>query len=192
VTTIAIVDDDISVREGASLVLDNGERAISTFASGDEFLEAGAADWSIVFLDLKMPGRTGFDVLKELRDEQGTIAFPVVMISAHGDVAAAVQAMRLGAFGFVEKPFTPEMLEEAIAEIETADQQIKEQREALLSALTPREREVAEHLNEGLSNKEVALKLACSPRTVEIHRARIFKKLSVRNVAGLVRRLSQA
>lgn len=183
---IAVVDDDDAVREGAALVLEQDDREVVAFSGGEAFLDHGAA-FDLTFLDLKMPGLSGLEVLRRL-GERGTVP-PVVMISAHGDVQAAVQAMRLGARGFVEKPFTPEDLEEAVDDVK-ANGAVGPGREALLSALTAREREVALLLDEGLSNKDVAARLSCSPRTVEIHRARVFEKLGVRNVAGLVRLLS--
>lgn len=183
---IAIVDDDAAVREAIAVVLEAPTREVMAYADGASFLAAsGSAD--IVFLDLRMPGLSGFEVLRALGQRGGHP--PVVMISAHGDVKAAVEAMRLGAAGFIEKPFTPDDLETAIQEATGTVPPPAPQRE-LLDRLTAREREVALLLFEGLSNKEVALRLACSPRTVEIHRARIFEKIGVKNVAGLVRRLS--
>ena len=119
--------------------------------------------------------------------------FPVIMISAHGDVSVAVQAIKLGATDFVEKPFAPEALDEAIEEAIAATRGADDRRPAAggrLDALTQREREIALALNEGLSNKEIARDLDISPRTVEVHRARVFEKLGVRNVAGLVRFLA--
>lgn len=191
VRRIAVVDDDDAVREGAAIVLETDGRVIDAFPRGEDFLRAAEGEgWDVVFLDLKMPGLTGFDVLRRLSESQGSLPFPVVMISAHGDVQAAVQAMRLGASGFVEKPFTPEALEEAIEDVTQTDDGERPARETLLSKLTPRERDVAALLDEGLTNKEVAAKLGCSPRTIEIHRARVFEKLDVRNVAGLVRALT--
>jgi two-component system response regulator DctR len=182
---IAVVDDDAAVREGAVLVLEGHGREVAAFSGGEAYLaHEGAFD--LTFLDLKMPGLSGFEVLRRLAERGGVP--PVVMISAHGDVQAAVQAMRLGAQGFVEKPFTPDDLEEAIRAAASGGE--REDRDAILEGLTPREREVAVLLDEGLSNKEVANELDCSPRTVEIHRARVFEKLGVRNVAGLVRLLS--
>ncbi|GGY45494.1 response regulator transcription factor [Parvularcula lutaonensis] len=187
---IAIVDDDDSLREAALLVLDRTGREISGFESGEAFLATGSeSDWDVVFLDLKMPGPSGFDVLRDL-SRRGKPDYPVVMISAHGDVKAAVQAMRLGAVSFIEKPFSAEELEAAITEARETSELGSAARQEALSRLTPREKEVAELLNEGLSNKEVALELDCSPRTVEIHRSRVLDKLGVRNVAGLVRLLS--
>ena len=189
---IAVVDDDVAVREGAVLVLEQHDRVVEGFAHGEAFLEKGRAQaWDAVFLDLKMPGLSGFDVLRELMSGSGNLPYPIAMISAHGDVSAAVQAMRLGASTFIEKPFSPEMLEEALCDaLRPVGDVVSEARASLLAKLTPRECEVAELLDEGLSNKEVALRLDCSPRTIEIHRARVFTKLGVRNVAGLVRILA--
>ncbi|MEE4209336.1 MAG: response regulator [Parvularcula sp.] len=186
--TIAVVDDDPSVRYSAVLVLEMSGRKVEGFASGDLFLKDGRMDWGAVFLDLKMPGRSGFEVLSCLA-ERGPRSFPVIMVSAHGDVKAAVQAMKLGAASFVEKPFTAEELIGALEDAEEENGR-DERVDELLSSLTPRERDVALLLNDGLTNKEVARKLDCSPRTVEIHRSRVLSKLEVRNVAGLVRALA--
>ena len=189
---IAVIDDDVSVRESVLLVLDAGGYDGTGFESGDQFLEAGLGqNWAMAFLDLRMPGSSGFDVLRALGNDDG-LSFPVIMISAHGDVQAAVQAMRLGAFSFIEKPFTADALLEAAQEAIGQHGSQAPATPDLLANLTPREREVAQLLNEGLSNKEVARSLDCSPRTVEIHRARVLRKLEVRNVAGLVRLLAHA
>ncbi|MEM0930345.1 MAG: response regulator [Pseudomonadota bacterium] len=184
---VAVVDDDDSVRDSALLVLAGfGHEAVG-YKSGDDFLEEGATEtWSAVFLDLKMPGRTGLQVLQDLQEEHPSLPYPVLMISAHGDIQVAVQAMKLGATSFIEKPFTAEQLTDAVLDV-TETHESGQGPSALLAELTPREREVAELLTEGLSNKEVGRSLDCSPRTVEIHRARVLKKLGVRNVAGLVR-----
>lgn len=189
--SIAVVDDDDAVREGSVLILDRDDRSVQGFSSGEHFLDQGAVEsWDVVFLDLKMPGKSGFDILRILT-EGGAAPYPIIMISAHADVAAAVRAMRLGAFSFIEKPFRPEDLEDAITEATaSATPSENTSREKLLDKLTPREREVAECLDRGLTNKEVASELGCSPRTVEIHRARVFEKLEVRNVAGLVRAMA--
>ncbi|MEM6913798.1 MAG: response regulator [Pseudomonadota bacterium] len=184
---IAVVDDDDSVRDSAILVLSGLAHEAEGFASGDHFLEAGANKaWSAVFLDLKMPGRTGLEVLQELQARHKTLPYPVLMISAHGDIQVAVQAIRLGASSFIEKPFTADQLTEAVLDVANLGA-VPDSQSQLLDELTPREREVADLLTEGLSNKEVGRALDCSPRTIEIHRARVLKKLGVRNVAGLVR-----
>ena len=184
---VAVIDDDESVRDSAVLVLTSeGHHAVG-FKNGDHFIDEGSTEsWSAVFLDLKMPGRTGLQVLQELQDRHTTLPYPVLMISAHGDIQVAVQAMKLGASSFIEKPFTAEQLTDAVTDLADPRDETHAP-EDLLADLTPREREVAELLTQGLSNKEVGRSLDCSPRTVEIHRARVLKKLGVRNVAGLVR-----
>ena len=186
---IAIIDDDASIRDGGQMVLEAAGYDVELYESGDMFLASGAdKTWHLAFLDLKMPGRSGFEVLRALEGSAGKLPFPVLMISAHADVQAAVQAMRLGAYGFIEKPFTADELVAAAEEIKDEAAAPTPDRE-ILDKLTPREKDVAMLLNQGLSNKEVARELDCSPRTVEIHRARVLKKLEVRNVAGLVRKL---
>lgn len=181
--TIAITDDDDAVRDALAAVLEAPGRSISVYPHGLAFLDAvksGPPD--VAFLDLKLPQLSGLDVLRRL----APVSFPVIMISAHGDIATAVEAIRLGAHDFVEKPFTPAAIEAALARaLEQKGQPAAGPAE--LDILTGREREIAEALNRGLSNKEAARELDISPRTVEIHRARVFAKLGVRNVAELVR-----
>ncbi|WP_300543672.1 response regulator [Maricaulis sp.] len=183
---IAITDDDEAVRESLAAVLDLPGRVIATHPHGLAFIEAVKSDTpDVAFLDLKMPQLSGLDTLRRL----SPLSFPVIMVSAHGDIATAVEAIRLGAFDFIEKPFTPVTVEAALA-------RAIEEREVpvdtlSLDGLTSREREIAETLNRGLTNKEIARELDISPRTVEIHRARVFAKLGVRNVAELVRIMSR-
>lgn len=178
---IAVVDDDPAVRESLAAFLEAPDRDVVSFETGDAFLAAFEETTpQLVFLDLKMPGRSGLDVLKALSPP----SIPIIMVTAHGDVPAAVQAIKLGAADFMEKPFAPEAVDEAVVSAMRAEEQPSA---AALEPLTPREREIAEALATGLSNKEVALNLDISHRTVEAHRARIFEKLNVRNVAGLVR-----
>lgn len=187
---IAVIDDEASIRDAALLVLESAGHEAVAFENGDAFLTEGANEaWALAFLDLKMPGSDGFDVLASLGDGRDAPPFPIVMISAHADVQAAVRAMKLGAASFIEKPFSAEDLLGAVEDVQ--GDTIQGAAPDVLEELTPREREVAVHLNEGMTNKEVARALDCSPRTVEIHRARVLKKLEVRNVAGLVRLMSR-
>lgn len=184
--SIAITDDDEAVREGLAAVLDRPGRTLTLHAHGLAFIEqVRETPPDIAFLDLKLPQLSGLDVLRRL----APLDFPVIMISAHGDIATAVEAIRLGAFDFVEKPFAPTAIEAALARaLEDNSGQTGTGR--ALASLTDREREIADALNRGLTNKEVARRLEISPRTVEIHRARVFAKLGVRNVAELVRLMS--
>ena len=187
---IAVIDDDEAVRSGVMLVLERQDRCVRGFASGNEFLNTLSADkdcCNLALIDLKMPGLSGLDVLRAL----GTPPFPILMMSAQGDVKSVVQALKLGATDFIEKPFTAEELDHAIANaLGELEREQAPPHQAVLDTLTPREREVALLLNQGLTNKEIAQRLDCSPRTVEIHRAHVFKKLGVRNVTGLVHLLA--
>ncbi|HXI86910.1 MAG TPA: response regulator [Parvularculaceae bacterium] len=184
---IAIIDDDAAVRDSLEAYLGGNGRRVECYADGEAFLRAmRAGPPDIAFLDLKLPGLSGLDILRRL----GPPSFPVIMISAHGDVATAVQAIKLGAMDFIEKPFAPEAVDEVIESARRLSEERGETLEDPLSPLTAREREVALALNEGLSNKEIARALGISPRTVEVHRSRIFEKTRVRNIAGLVRLLS--
>ena len=179
---IAVTDDDDAVRDALAAVLEGPGRTIHTHAHGLAFIESlDKFTPNAAFLDLKMPVLTGLDVLRRI----GRVSFPIIMVSAHGDIATAVEAVRLGAHDFVEKPFTPDVIETALERALSRDNEASSP-EAFIN-LTERETEIAHALNRGLTNKEIAREFDISPRTVEIHRARVFGKLGVRNVAGLVR-----
>jgi FixJ family two-component response regulator len=183
---IVVVDDDDAIRDSLSVFLSSKGRRISCFADGESFLAQAEKDPpGLLFLDLKMPGLSGLEVLRRLDRPR----FPVIMISAHGDISVAVQAIKLGAADFVEKPFAPEAIEEAIVSLSHTSP-VRTIDGDPLESLTDRERQIALALNEGRTNKEIARDFDISPRTVEVHRARIFEKLGVRNVAGLVRLLT--
>lgn len=191
-TTIAIVEDDEGLRRALVALLAAHAREVLAYETGEAFLEAlQSHSVDLAVLDLRLPGLTGLKVLERLQP----VRFPVVMTSANGDIRAAVDAIKLGAVDFIEKPFTPNELEDLV------DRVLQEQKagspvgspepeRACLSSLTPREREVAIALADGLTNKQVAQRLGCSPRTIEVHRARVFSKLSVSNIAALVRTVS--
>lgn len=189
---IALIDDDATVRDSLATLLSLEGFSVSSFPDGESFLRAlPRLELSVVLLDLKMPRMNGLEVLERLPATSGP---PVVMMSAHGDIATAVRAIQIGAVDFIEKPVTGERLFEALerAMNDTAQVFDPAQVAASLNELTERESQVAALLAEGLTNKEAARRLEISPRTVEGHRASIFQKLDVRNVAGLVRILAAA
>ena len=190
--TVHIVDDDPAVRDSLSLLLSLRGHRTATFDSAESLLAAVTAESTgCVIADLRMPGLDGLALQRELLSRG--IGMPVVIITGHGDVASAREAFRNAAVDFLEKPFDEDGPSNAVAaafdreRARLADSDSRRAREERLSSLTPRERDVLAHVITGLHNKEVARKLAISPRTVEVHKARIMAKLGARNLADLIR-----
>lgn len=189
---VYIVDDDPAVRDSLSLLLGLRGYRTASFASAEDFLSALRPEWKgCLVADIRMPGMSGLDLQRELK--RRGVRLPVVIVTAHGDVATAREAFKSDAVDFLEKPFDEEA---PIAAVEAAFARSREQvsreeatrhRDALLARLTEREREVALLLAEGLHNVEVAERLAISPRTVEVHKARVLAKLGARNLAEVIR-----
>ena len=189
---IYVVDDDDAVRDSLDALLTASGLDVELFPSGVAFLEAcDELGRGCVLLDIRMPRMDGMEVQERLHARRPDL--PVIMITGHGDISMAVRAMKSGAVDFVEKPLREEAL---LQSIESALQAAREShRQQSLGAaalgsigrLTPREREVLEQLVAGRPNKVIAQNLACSPRTVEIHRARIMEKMEARSLPHLVR-----
>ncbi len=188
--TIYIVDDDPSVRDALTVVFDlEGFEALA-FESGDEFLDAiGSGTPGCVLLDVHMPGRSGIDVLKAL--DMNSFPAPVFVISGQGDIPMAVSAIKLGAVDFIQKPFDADTVVRRVRDAMEAMARQARNRDASefpgSELLTPRERDVLKAITGGASNKEAGRSLGISPRTIEVHRARIMEKLGARNAADLVR-----
>lgn len=189
---IHIVDDDDAVRRSLSFLLKLAGYRTETHASGNGFLKAvDASQPGCVLLDVCMPDLDGLQVQAILK-ERG-VALPVIVLTGHGDVAMAVEAMQAGAVTFMEKPYEKARLltsvEEACSRARKHDFQHLAEQEArlLLNALTARERDVLDGLASGLPNKSIAFDLGISPRTVEIHRANLMSKLSAHNLADVLR-----
>ncbi|MSP50646.1 MAG: response regulator [Alphaproteobacteria bacterium] len=189
---IYVVDDDEAVRDSLQALLESKGFATAAYASAEAFLEAyrpGPADCAL--FDLRMAGMDGISLLERLRADGRRL--PVILITGHGDVPAAVRAMQAGASDFIEKPYASEALLASIARVlETGSRSAggtAEAREAAarIAALTPREREVLDRLVLGRPNKIIAHELAISPRTVEIHRANLMKKMQADSLSHLVR-----
>jgi two-component system response regulator FixJ len=166
--------------------------AVQTFASGSEFLDAAPVlAPGCVVTDLRMPEIDGLELLRRVRERHP--AFPVLVMTAHGEVPLAVRALKAGAVDFIEKPFPAEALLNAVLpalEEIGAAQQAKDDIAKIaerLSSLTQREREVMDELIAGHQNKMIAYHLGISPRTVEVHRARVMEKMGVRSLSALVR-----
>ena len=192
VRTVYLVDDDEGVRRSVSFSLRTSNYLVKTFASGIELLrEAGALAPGCILMDVRMPEMDGLEVQRRLK-AQG-ITHPVVVMSAHGDIAMAVEAMRAGAVDFIEKPFEKAVLlgaiEAGIDRLEAAVRRLAraEEARARLKVLTQREMDVMKGLVRGHPNKTIAYDLAISPRTVEIHRANLMHKLEVASLSEALR-----
>jgi two-component system response regulator FixJ len=190
--TVHLVDDDESIRRSVSFMLRTSGYLVKTYASGVEFLaDAKAAAPGCILLDVQMPEVNGLEVQQRLRG-QG-IRFPVIVMTAHGDVAVSVQAMKAGAVDFIEKPFEKAVLvgaiEDGFARLEQTGRRHARAEEARvrLDVLTPRELDVMEGLVRGHPNKTIGHDLDISPRTVEIHRANLMTKLGVASLSEALR-----
>lgn len=188
---VHLVDDDEAIRRSASFMLKTSGFTVQSFVSGVELLKERTLAPGCILLDVRMPAMDGIEVQQALRARG--LALPVIIMTGHGDVDVAVQAMKYGAVDFIEKPFAKAVLlsaiEEGFARLENAGRSRTRANEArvLLEALTPREREVLLGLAGGHPNKTIGFDLGISPRTVEIHRANLMTKLDVASLSGALR-----
>lgn len=189
---VFIVDDDEAVRKSLGMLFRSVGIDSEGYESGDGFLHDFDNDWQgCIVLDIRMPGTSGLEVQKLLHERGNTL--PIIFITGHGDVPMAVEAMQLGAFDFVQKPFRDQELMDrvmqALSQNEEQQEATQQKRQAQdnFELLTPREKEVMEHVVKGRANKVIAMDLGVSQRTVEIHRARVMDKMQARSLASLVR-----
>ncbi len=189
---VYVVDDDEAVRESLSALLEAKSYTVRTFALARDFL--GAAPTlrpGCLVADIRMPEMDGLELQQRLTEQ--AFNFPLIVITGHGDVPLAVRAMKVGAVDFIEKPFAAEAIlasiEAALARLAQSgeDDSLTAAATARLALLSPREREVLQGLLAGLPNKSIAYDLAISPRTVEIHRARVMDKMGARSLSELIR-----
>lgn len=189
-STVSIIDDEPSVRDAIALLLATHGLSATAYESAAAFLAAPFAAGCIVS-DVRMPEITGLDLLRRLKTSGDPR--PILLLTGHGDVEMAVQAIKLGAFDFVEKPFDNDRLVAIVrAALVASESSLKERLElddlkARFHSLSERQRDTMQFLIAGLSNKEIAIKLGISPRTVEIHRTWVMQKMSARSLAELVR-----
>jgi len=189
--TVFIIDDDDAVRDSLSAVLAMQNFAVEAFPSAEAFLlNYRPAPISCAIVDLRMPGMDGLALLEHMRAKG--VMLPVVVVTGHGDVPLAVRAMKAGAVDFIEKPYTNTALLEAVRKgldtivtsgLAQPDHGVKDR----LASLTGRERDVLRQLVIGHPNKIIAFNLGISPRTVEIHRANVMKKMEAESLSHLVR-----
>lgn len=189
---IHLVDDDEAIRRSAGFMLKTSGFRVEAYESGVELLkDATKLEPGCILLDIRMPGMDGLEVQQALKDKG--VAMPVIIMTGHGDVSLAVQAMKAGAIDFIEKPFEKAVLMSAIEQAFDRLQRAESQRDRAddaavrLHSLTPREREVLDGLARGLPNKTIAYDLGISARTVEIHRANLMSKLGVRSLSEALR-----
>jgi FixJ family two-component response regulator len=189
--TVFIVEDDAAVRDSLGLLLGLKGHRTQAFGCAEDFLGVYQPSFAgCLLLDIKMPGMNGLELQETLRHKN--IVLPIVMMTAHGDVATVRTALKSGAVDYLEKPVDPDALLAAIRSALDADAALRravresEAAQQRLSVLTARERQVMELVAKGHHNREIAATLGISPRTVEVHKARVMEKLQVDSVPKLV------
>lgn len=192
---VYIIDDDEAVLDSLGMYLQTAGCKIVSYASAQLFLDSYHADMcGCLVLDVQMPTISGLGLQEELLAIGSTL--PIIFITGHGDVPMAVQALKAGAFEFLQKPFDNKILIEQILqafELDARNRLVLQQQMEIkqrLQSLTPRETEVLDYIINGKATKVIASELSLSQRTVEIYRANVMQKMQVRSVAKLVRMLS--
>ncbi|MGB5184364.1 MAG: response regulator FixJ [Xanthobacteraceae bacterium] len=189
---VHVIDDDEGLRESLAFLLRSAKLEVRSFDSAKAFLDV-LPDTALgcVITDVRMPEMSGIELLRRLKELK--IGVPVIVITGHGDIALAVEAMKIGAADFFEKPFDDDLL---VASVRAALQQQKDQTkrgaeraeiEHRMATLSPREKDVLTGLIEGRANKQIAFDLGISPRTVEIYRANLMNKMQANSLSDLVR-----
>ncbi len=189
---VMVVDDDSGVRNAMRSLLKSVGLESALYASAQEFLAAyQPAQPGCLVLDIRMPGMSGLELQQQLNLRGAVI--PVIFMTGHGDIPMAVEAMQHGAFDFLQKPFRDQDLLDRIQRAIAKDAEQRQSRgeheriKSHLETLTAREREVLDLLTQGKQNKAIAQDLGVSPRTIEIHRARVMEKMAAQSVAQRVR-----
>ena len=189
---VYVIDDDEAMRDSLNFLLDSANFNVTLFETALRFLEAlPGLTFGCVVSDVRMPGLDGIELLKQMKADQSR--FPIVIMTGHGDVPLAVEAMKQGAVDFLEKPFEDDrligMIEGAIRQAEPSlkSESITQDIAARIATLSPRERQVMDGLIAGFSNKLIARDYDISPRTIEVYRANVMTKMQANSLSELVR-----
>ena len=194
---VYVLDDDEAMRDSLEFLLGAANFHVTLFESAQHFLDAlPGVDFGCVISDVRMPGIDGIELLQRLKASRSTL--PVLIMTGHGDVPLAVEAMKLGAVDFLEKPFEDDrligMIEIALRQAESGARSEAAALDitARIESLSPRERQVMEGLVAGLSNKMIAREYDISPRTIEVYRANVMTKMQAGSLSELVRMAMRA
>ncbi|MET0705653.1 MAG: response regulator FixJ [Tardiphaga sp.] len=190
--TVYVIDDDAAMRDSLEFLLESAGFAVTPFATATGFLERlPELAFGCVVSDIRMPGINGMDLLRQLKSNR--VNLPVIIMTGHGDIPLAVEAIKLGALDFLEKPFEDERLVGAIraalkrSQDSARDEAAASDLSARIASLSQRERQVMDGLVAGLSNKLIARDYDISPRTIEVYRANVMTKMQARSLSELVR-----
>jgi two-component system response regulator FixJ len=190
--TVHVIDDDVAMRDSLAFILEVNGFQVVVHETADAFLAApAAAEGCCIVTDIRMPGTSGLELVRQLnaRDDR----YAVIVMTGHGDVPLAVEAMKGGALDFIEKPFADDILLRAVRgaldrrPVQSGGDDARREAETRMAGLTPRERDVLLGVAAGKSNKVIALELDISPRTVEVYRANLMTKTGARSIADLMR-----
>src|ERR1700752_3800125 len=189
---VYVVDDDEAMRHSLEFLLGSADFDVTLFDSAQAFLAAlSALEFGCVVSDVRLPGIDGLEMLRGLEAQH--CRFPVIIMTGHGDVPLAVEAMKLGAVDFLEKPFDDNLLISMVesglrrAEPEARNEALTREIAVRVESLSPRERQVMDGLVAGLSNKAIAREYDISPRTIEVYRANVMTKMQAGSLSELVR-----
>jgi len=189
---VYVIDDDEAMRHSLEFLLNSVDFEVALFDSAQAFLDSmPALEFGCVVSDVRMPGIDGIEMLRRLKTLQSR--FPVIIMTGHGDVPLAVEAMKLGAVDFLEKPFDDDLLISMVdsglkrAEPEARQEAVTREIAERIATLSPRERQVMDGLVAGLSNKSIAREYDISPRTIEVYRANVMTKMQAGSLSELVR-----